>query len=339
MFALLYQPSTQLALLFLPMPAYPGISSEAFRHPLDREAEDALRSLPGFDLIVRKFVEFLHERPRFVYLMGNGIQVGPRQYNTLYRLFRSCVRDLDVAPEPTLFVSRNALVDSFALGKDNPCIVLSTSILGLLNEDELRVVLAHELGHIKCGHAVLSQLAIWSMGAASLLGDLTLGVGSLIGSGLIYSFYEWRRQAELSADRAALLAIGDLSLVMQTLMKLAGGGTPFDDECNLEELIRQAETSQTLTEDDLSEVYKFLLYNGSSSSMLGHPFPVDRLLHLRAWEQSADYQRIRLGDYHHATAGAINVDAEAAKGKAAALRQQIEALQQEIIRLKDKNDS
>ena len=321
------------------MPAYPGISSEAFRHPLDREAEDALRSLPGFDLIARKFVEFLHERPRFVYLMGNGIQVGPRQYATLYRLFRDCVRDLDIHPEPTLFVSRNALVDSFALGKDNPCIVLSPGLLNLLDEAELRVVLAHELGHIKCDHAVLSQLAIWAMGAASLVGDLTLRLGSLIGSGLIYSFHEWRRQAELSADRAALLATGDLTLVMQTLMKLAGGGTPFDRECSLEELIQQAETSQTLTEDDLSEVYKFLLYNESSTSMLGHPFPVDRLLHLRAWEQSAEYQRIRMGDYHHATAGAIHVDAEAAKGKATTLRQQIETLQQEITRLKNKKDS
>jgi len=33
------------------MPTYPGISSEAFRHPLDRQAEEALRSVPGFDMI------------------------------------------------------------------------------------------------------------------------------------------------------------------------------------------------------------------------------------------------------------------------------------------------
>lgn len=36
------------------MPTYTGISSEAFRHPLDRQAEQTLRSLPGFDLIARK---------------------------------------------------------------------------------------------------------------------------------------------------------------------------------------------------------------------------------------------------------------------------------------------
>ena len=41
-----------------PMATYPGISSEAFRHPLDRQAEQTLRSVPGFDLVARKFVEF-----------------------------------------------------------------------------------------------------------------------------------------------------------------------------------------------------------------------------------------------------------------------------------------
>ncbi len=69
------------------MATYPGISSEAFRHPLDRQAEQTLRSVPGFDLVARKFVEFVYERPQFVYLMANNIRVGPRQYSTLYGIF------------------------------------------------------------------------------------------------------------------------------------------------------------------------------------------------------------------------------------------------------------
>ena len=78
------------------MPTYTGISSEAFRHPLDKEAEVALRSVPGFDLIASKFVEFIYERPQYVYLMGNALQVGPRQYASIYHVFRECVRDLDI---------------------------------------------------------------------------------------------------------------------------------------------------------------------------------------------------------------------------------------------------
>ncbi|MGF1672511.1 MAG: peptidase M48, partial [Rivularia sp. (in: cyanobacteria)] len=70
------------------MPTYKGISSEAFKHPLDRQAEETLRGLPGFDFIARKFVEFIYERPQLVYLMGNTIEVGPRQYSTIYQIFR-----------------------------------------------------------------------------------------------------------------------------------------------------------------------------------------------------------------------------------------------------------
>jgi hypothetical protein len=57
------------------MATYKGISSEAFRHPLDSQAEQALRSLPGFDFLARKFVEFFAERPQLIYLMGNTIQL------------------------------------------------------------------------------------------------------------------------------------------------------------------------------------------------------------------------------------------------------------------------
>jgi hypothetical protein len=54
------------------MPTYTAISSEAFRHTLDRQAQ-ALRSLSGFDLIARKFVEFVYDHPELAYLIGNTI--------------------------------------------------------------------------------------------------------------------------------------------------------------------------------------------------------------------------------------------------------------------------
>jgi len=75
----------QIPKLQIYMPVYPGISSEAFRHPLDQQAERALRSVPGFDLVARRFVEFVYERPRQVFLLGNAIEVGPRQYSTLFQ--------------------------------------------------------------------------------------------------------------------------------------------------------------------------------------------------------------------------------------------------------------
>ncbi|MEH2250834.1 M48 family metallopeptidase [Nostoc sp.] len=317
------------------MPTYTGISSEAFRHPLDRQAEQALRNLPGFDLIARKFVEFIYERPQLVYLMGNAIQVGPRQYSTIYQMFRECVRDLDIYPEPTLFVSQNPQANSYALGQENPYIVINTGILDLLDEAEIRAVLAHELGHIKCGHTILIQMAMWAMSAASALGELTFGIGNLVTQGLIYAFFEWRRKAELSSDRAALLVMDDLNPVMSTMMKLSGGSNKYANECSLQEFIKQSENYQALDEDGLNQVYKFLMYNGAQGTMLTHPFPVERLHYLRAWAVSEEYQQIRQGNYQRSPAsGSVNVPAESSANETETLRRQIEELQREINRMK-----
>ncbi|MBW4556571.1 MAG: M48 family metallopeptidase [Trichormus sp. ATA11-4-KO1] len=317
------------------MPTYTGISSEAFRHPLDRQAEQALRNLPGFDLIARKFVEFVYERPQLVYLMGNTIQVGPRQYSTIYQMFRECVRDLDIYPEPALFVLQNPQANSYALGPENPYIVINTGILDLLNEAEIRAVLAHELGHIKCGHTILIQMAMWAMSAASALGELTFGIGNFVTQALIYAFFEWRRKAELTADRAALLVMDDLNPVMSSMMKVSGGSIKYANECSLQEFIKQSENYQSLDEDGLNQIYKFLIYNGSQDMMLTHPFPVERLRYLQEWAASEQYQQIRRGNYQRSPAsGAVNVAAEPSEQEVENLRRQIAELQQEINKMK-----
>ena len=320
------------------MPIYPGISSEAFRHPLDRQAEQALRSVPGFDLVASNFVQYFYERPQQVFLLGNNIRVSSRQYATVYGIFRECLSVLDIAIEPTLYVSQNPVVNSYALGHERPYIVVHSGLLDLLDEAEIRVVLAHELGHIKCDHTLLIQMAMWAMGAASLLGELTLGLGNVISSSLIYAFYEWRRKAELSADRAAMLVIDDLKTIFLTMMKMAGGSQRFGHECSLEEFMAQAESYENLDQDGLNQLYKFLIYNGGNGGFLTHPFPVERLSYLQSWADSKEYTRIKQGHYSRvAEEGSINVNNQPNNDEAEALKRQIEALQSQIDQLRSQS--
>ncbi|MDB9315482.1 M48 family metalloprotease [Spirulina sp. CS-785/01] len=322
------------------MATYPGLSSKAFRHPLDSQAEQTLRSVPGFELLAKNFVEYFHERPRYVYFMGNYIQVGPRQYSTLYGMFRECVRDLSVSGEPTLFISQDAQVNSYSLGTDHPSIVINTGLVDHLSEAEIRTVIAHELGHVKCGHTVLMQMAVWAMTATQFLGDITLGLGNLLSSGLLFSFYEWRRKAELSADRAALLVMEDLDLVMQTMMKVAGGSQKYAHECSLEEFQQQSHRYLDLDKDELNQFYKFLIYNGGQGAFLSHPFPVERLHYLQGWQQSEQYQQIRQGNYHNVTTeGSVDVESHDTESEVDALKRQIEALQEEIERVRRRSQS
>ncbi len=320
------------------MPTYPGISSAAFRHPLDYQAEQTLRSVPGFDLIARKFVEFLYERPRYVYLMGNAIEVGPRQYASIYQIFRQAVRDLDVTPEPTLFVSQSPVVNAYALGQERPCMVLNSGLLDLMDEAELRSTIAHELGHIKCGHTTLNQMALWAINLVFGLAGATFGLSSLVSTGLIMSFYEWLRKAELSADRAALLVMDDLNPVLKSMMRVSGGSSRYAHELDLEEFIRQSERYQNLNQDGLNQVYKFLLYNNvSEGTFLTHPFSVERVQFLREWATSEDYQQIRAGNYRRAGETPVEVSPEPPSedsNEVDRLRQEVEALQREIDQIK-----
>lgn len=324
------------------MPTYPGISSAAFRHPLDYQAEQTLRSVPGFDLVARKFVEFLYERPRYVYLMGNAIEVGPRQYASLYQIFRQAVRDLDVTPEPTLFVSQSPVVNAYALGQERPCMVLNSGLLDLMDEAELRSTIAHELGHIKCGHTTLNQMALWAINLVFGLAGATFGLSSLVSTGLIMSFYEWLRKAELSADRAALLVMDDLNPVLRSMMRVSGGSSRYAHELDLEEFIRQSERYQNLNQDGLNQVYKFLLYNNvSEGTFLTHPFSVERVQFLREWATSEDYQQIRAGNYRRAGETPTEVTSEPPIGETNEvdrLRQEVEALQREIDQIKRSQD-
>ncbi|NJK34534.1 MAG: M48 family metallopeptidase [Oscillatoriales cyanobacterium SM2_2_1] len=317
------------------MPRYPGISSEAFRHPLDLQAEQALRAVPGFDLFASKFVEYVYERPEFIYNMGNCIQVGPRQYANLHSIFREAIADLDVHSEPTLFVTQNPAANSYALGQERPFIIITSGALDLLTDEELRVVFAHELGHIKCGHTTLIQMALWAMNVVSRISDATLGIGGFVSSGLLYAFFEWRRKAELTSDRAALLVTDSLDDVLGTMMKLAGGSITRMHELSLTEFKRQAQSYQELDRENLNQIYKFMLYNGiGSRAMLSHPFPIERVHYIQQWASSEEYQKIKNGTYQHTNSGAVDTPPTSATSEAERLRQQIEDLQSQIDRLK-----
>lgn len=323
------------------MPTYSGISSTAFRHPLDIQAEQTLRSVPGFDLVARKFVEFIYERPRQVFLTGNAIEVGPRQYASIYQIFQEAVRDLDVSSEPILFVSQSPIANAYALGQERPCMVLSSGLLDLMEAAQLRSVIAHELGHIKCGHTTLNQMALWAINLVFGLAGATFGLSSLISTGLIAAFYEWLRKAELSADRAALLVTDDLNPILHSMMRVAGGSVRYASELNLEEFIRQSDRYQQLDQDGLNQVYKFLLYNNISEGALSHPFTVERVKYLQDWATSEDYRRIKAGNYPRTNQGAVNVpprpsDSISATGESEVdrLRREIESLQQAIEDIK-----
>ncbi|BCJ63918.1 M48 family metallopeptidase [Polymorphospora rubra] len=267
--------------------ALTGISSRAWEHPADRGALTALRELRGFDDVVKAFFGMWNERGFRLSYLASAIRVDHRQYPRVYRLYTEAASTLDVLELPELFVTQSPMLNAQAIGLEKPFIVLNTACVQQLDDEELRALLGHELGHVRSGHAVYKTiLMILTRWAANLS---WLPVGAIALRAIIAAMMEWWRKAELSADRAGLLAGQDPAASLRLLMKLAGGGdlTQIDTAAFLEQAAEYESGG-----DVRDSLHKLRMTAWSS-----HPVPVARAADLRQWIDSGAYGRVLAGDY------------------------------------------
>ena len=264
-----------------------GISSRAWEHPADRGALTALRELRGFDDVVKAFFGMWNERGFRLSFLAGAIRVDHRQYPRVYQRFTEAATALDVTDLPELYVSQGPIINGQAIGMDRPFVVITTATVEKLDDDELRAMLGHELGHVRSGHAVYKTIMmILTRWAANLS---WLPVGAIALRAIIAAMLEWWRKAELSADRAGLLAGQDPAASLRLLLKLAGGGdlSQIDTAAFLEQAA-EYESGGDLRDS----IHKIGLTAWST-----HPVPVARASELRKWIDGGDYGRILAGDY------------------------------------------
>ena len=139
----------------------PQISSRAWEHPADRAALNTLRAIPGFDEIVRQVATFLTERRVRQLFLANAVQVNPVQRPKLDALLTDVCTTMDWPKRPELYVTQSPKVNAYAIGYEDPFIVMTSGALELLeSDDERRFLLAHELGHIMSDHMTYRTIAM-----------------------------------------------------------------------------------------------------------------------------------------------------------------------------------
>ena len=197
------------------------IAPVAWEHPADRAALQTLRSVPGFDEVVRKIYGFFGERGIRLLFQADAVRVGPTQFPRLNQLYADVVTSMDWPERPELFVSQTPFANAGAFGMDKPFIVINSGTLKLLDDDELRNVLGHELGHVMSGHALYHTILVLILNVS--LGALPFLAGIAI-LPIQLALLEWFRKSELSSDRAGLLACQDPGASLRVNLKFAGGG-------------------------------------------------------------------------------------------------------------------
>jgi Peptidase family M48 len=173
------------------------------------------------------------------------------------------------------------------IGLDEPIIVVTTGLVELLDEEEMRAVVGHETGHALSGHSVYRTILLFLTNMALKVAWIPLGNMAVMA--IVTALREWFRKSELSADRAGLLVGQDLHASMRGLMKIAGGDHLH--EMNVDAFLAQAEEYESAG-DLRDSVLKILNVLPRS-----HPFTTVRAAELKKWAATRDYQRIMDGHY------------------------------------------
>ncbi|HZU70738.1 MAG TPA: M48 family metallopeptidase [Ktedonobacteraceae bacterium] len=291
---------------------FPGLNVAALQHPYDRAALGALQKVPGLDIVVRKFIELYPERVAYIINVAQTVRVSKLQCSQLYAQLQEACAILDVA-EPELYVAQNPIPNAITSGSSHPYIILTSGLLDLLNEDEMLAVIAHELGHIKSGHVLYKTMARGISRGLSIIGDLTLGIGRLVGRTLEATLLEWDRKSEFTADRAALLVVQDPHVMLTLLMKFAGGSLFQRNEMNPQEFLKQADLYEEVDASMLNRIYKLMVVTA-----VNHPLTIVRAREILNWSDSREYKDILEGNYPRAKSSIENLSGNAAMNNATA---------------------
>jgi len=262
------------------------IAPVAWEHAADRAALQSLRAVPGFDELVKKIYGFIGERGVRLLFQADAVRVGPTQFPRLNQLYTDVLTTLDWAERPELFVSQTPFVNAGAFGMDKPFIVINSGALRLLNDDEMRSLLAHELGHVMSGHALYRTILILLLNVSFASLPFLAGIALLP---IRIALLEWYRKSELSSDRAGLLGSQDATASLRMFLKMAGGGDMA--EMDLNAFLVQAKEYEEAG-GALDRIFQIL-----NTLDRTHPFNTLRAAELQRWIEAGHYDRILRGEY------------------------------------------
>jgi Zn-dependent protease with chaperone function len=206
-------------------------------------------------------------------LLRSAQKVGPLETERLAEVVAAAAERLQPGPIEVYLLPTPQL-NAYTFGLASPkVIVLYTGLLRIMDEDEIKFILGHEMGHVALGHTWLN----------SLIGGIA-GIPSPFSAAAVMAlaFRSWNRACEYSADRAGLIACGKLEKAISALVKLVAG-PQADDQGDLEQAYQKIDA-----EDDT-------IWGELSETMASHPLMIRRIERLRQFARSRGYQNLFSG--------------------------------------------
>jgi Zn-dependent protease with chaperone function len=204
-------------------------------------------------------------------LLGTAVKVSDQQYPRVWEAAKRAGEALRVRV-PVVFASPTSAMKVKVLGTDDaPHLIVNLELAEKLDDTELVAAIAHELAHVQNGHLLYTTaLHYLNNGAAFFV--------RWIVQPAVMTLQAWSRRAEITCDRASLLAVRDVDKTLQSLVRLELGldkGSAFNADDYLK---------------SLPDVKKGI---GRVAEMFrSHPYVPKRVQALRLFAESALYAQI-----------------------------------------------
>ena len=194
-------------------------------------------------------ISLKHSPETLFSLATDGFELTKNSSPKLFEKFISAKKLLKINPKTkiSLYIRNDQQINAgcIFLNKDQYAVYLNSGIINLMNLEELKFVIGHELGHLKYQHHKIMKEP----------GNRTPPVIQI-------RLFEHSRYAEISADRCGLFVADSLDVCKNALLKL-GTGTDLsliefsenDTSVEIESIKEHLETNEGLINEKLSHPY------------------------------------------------------------------------------------
>ena len=249
-----------------------------FIHPEDAAALETLKKIPVLPRVIKSFMDLGIEQLQTGLNMASKVRLSPTQLPNLYHILPP-ICDLLNIKEPEFFLEMSPIPNAYAFGDTQTAITITSAIVEMMSEEELRGVVAHECGHIACHHMLyhtLAQILASTTGMFETLVSLAKPIH--------YALMYWQRKSELSCDRVAAFIVGPQTATSM-LARLAGGPKDITSKLNLVELAEQADLYDAFCKSGLwnKALQTYAVLNQD------HPYTSVRIRELLKWTDTPQY--------------------------------------------------
>jgi len=264
-----------------------NLYAQDYEHRLDRTALENMLRTPGIDKIVRKFNDLGIEKLLRTINDNSHLEITAESFPEIQKMLEEVCETINLPFIPKIHIERTELLDAMTIGADDPIIMLSSEAIERFTAEELRFIIGREVGHIKSDHILYHQIGKLMPYISKAVGMMTLGISNLITPVAEIALQQWSMMADLTADRAGLLAVQDLEIATKTMAKFSGLPATHYDKYEIKHFIKQARSTDTIEKRLGDKLIKF-----ASTVITNTSWSVSRMGELLRWIDTGNYDRV-----------------------------------------------